>query len=94
MEIKIMDLRKYNFGLPLQITDESHKEKHPVKERVFMTTRELALRWRKDRRTIEQQRIKNKGAPFYRINGSVLYDLNDVIEYELQNYFRNGFKQA
>ena len=50
---------------------------------------ELAIRWRKSKRTIENYRysIKKDGLPFYKINGSVRYDLNDIIKYELDNYF-------
>ena len=83
------DLRQYNNGLPLQLSliDET-KQIDEVKERVFMTTEELAIRWRKSIKTIYNQRSKDEGVPFYKINGSVRYDLNDVIEYELDSFFR------
>jgi hypothetical protein len=83
-----MDLRKYNNGLPLQLSliDET-KEVDEVKDRCFMTTEELAIRWRKNIKTIYNQRSKKVGIPFYKINGSVLYDLNDIVKYELDNFF-------
>jgi hypothetical protein len=90
VRIKNMDLRKYNNGMPLQLSliDET-KEVDEVKDRVFLTTEELAIRWRKSIKTIYNQRGRKQGAPFYKINGSVLYDLNDIIKYELDNFF-NG----
>ena len=83
-----MDFRRFNHGLPLRLTDK-REPLEPVKDRVFMTTEELAIRWRKSKRTIENYRysIKKDGLPFYKINGSVRYDLNDIIKYELDNYF-------
>lgn len=85
-----MDLRKYNNGLPLQLSliDET-KEVDAVKDRCYMTTEELAIRWRKSIKTIYNQRSKKEGIPYYRINGSVLYDLNDIIKYELDNFFND-----
>ena len=85
-----MDLRQYNNGMPLQLSliDET-KEVDEVKDRVFLTTEELAIRWRKSIKTIYNQRGRKQGAPFYKINGSILYDLNDVIKYELNNFFND-----
>lgn len=90
VRIKNMDLRKYNNGMPLQLSliDET-KEVDEVKDRVFLTTEELAIRWRKSIKTIYNQRGRKQGAPFYKINGSVLYDLNDIIKYELDNFFND-----
>lgn len=86
----MVDLRQFNNGLPLQLSliDEK-KEIDEVKDRRFITTEELAIRWRKSPRTLCNQRSANEGVSFFRINGSVLYDLNDVIEYELNNYFKS-----
>ncbi len=84
------DLRQYNNGLPLQLSlIEETKETDEVTDRVFMTTEDLAIRWRKSPRTLENQRGSGVGAPYYRLNGSVLYDLNDVIKFELANYFNS-----
>lgn len=82
----IMDLRQFNNGLPIQI-DIGEAEKQTVSDRLFLTTDELAKRWRISKRTIENQRYKKNGIPFYKLDGSVRYDLNDVIAYELKNFY-------
>ncbi len=83
-----MDLRQYNHGLPLQLTNKDYADTDPVKDRFFLTTEELAIRWRKSPRTIENHRGKSGNVPYYKVNGSVLYDLNDVIEFELKGFFK------
>ena len=84
------DITKYNNGLPLQLSlIEEHQEIDEINERQFMTTRELARRWKKSPRTLENHRGQNKGVPFYRIQGLIRYDLNDIIKYELDNFFND-----
>ena len=80
-----MDVSKY-FGGPMN--PSANDDIDPVIGRQFLTTSELAVRWRKSQRTLENMRTNNKGISYYKINGSVRYDLLDVIEYELQNFFK------
>ena len=80
-----MDVSKY-FGGPMN--PSVNDDIDPVIERQFLTTSELAVRWRKSQRTLENMRTNNRGISYYKINGSVRYDLLDVIEYELQNFFK------
>ena len=80
-----MDVSKY-FGGPLDPSTSNDLD--PVIDRQFLTTYELAARWRKSQRTLENLRTNNKSIPYYKINGSVRYDLLDVIEYELKNFFQ------
>ena len=79
-----MDISKYFSG---PINPSQKDELDPVIDRQFLTTYELAARWRKSQRTLENLRTNNKGISYYKINGSVRYDLLDVIEYELSNFF-------
>jgi hypothetical protein len=82
------DITKYNNGFPLQLSlIEEPKEIDSVNERQFLTTRELAQRWKISHRTLERQRFEKVGASFYKIHGLIRYDLNDVIKYELNNFF-------
>lgn len=80
-----MDVSKY-FGRPMN--PSANDDIDPVIQRQFLTTSELAVRWRKSQHTLENMRTNNKGISYYKINGSVRYDLLDVIEYELQNFFK------
>ena len=87
---KMVDITKYNNGLPLQLSlIEEYKEIDAVNERQFLTTRELAKRWKISHRTLERQRFEKVGVSFYRIHGLIRYDLIDVIKYELDNFFND-----
>ena len=53
-------------------------------EKQFLTTDELAERWRKSKRTLENQRGKKQGPNYLKVDGKVLYDLEEIIAYENQ----------
>lgn len=51
---------------------------------MFITTRELAQRWRTEPSTLQNQRASTRGLPFVRTpTGRVLYRMSDVIEAEI-----------
>ena len=53
-------------------------------EKQFLTTDDLAERWRKSKRTLENQRGKKQGPNYLKVDGKVLYDLEERIAYEDQ----------
>ena len=59
-------------------------------DKIFLNTVELAERWSKSPRTLENWRGKNIGPNYYKIGGEVLYDLNEIVELENQSYVTNG----
>ena len=48
----------------------------------FMTTVELAARWKKSPRTLENWRVQGIGPNFYKIGAAVLYKVNEIEELE------------
>ena len=48
----------------------------------FLTTKELAGRWRVTEQAVKNWRREGKAPPFYTIHGSILYKLADVEELE------------
>ena len=48
----------------------------------FLTTNELAHRWRVSTDSLIRWRREGKDPPFYKIKGSVLYKLAEVEQYE------------
>lgn len=48
----------------------------------FLTTKELADRWRVTEKSVLKWRKEGKAPPFYTIHGSILYRLADVEELE------------
>jgi hypothetical protein len=59
-------------------------------DKQFLTTQELADRWRKSKRTLENQRGKGVGVDYIKIDGKVLYDIETVIAYENQSKISNN----
>ncbi|WP_084112851.1 helix-turn-helix transcriptional regulator [Belnapia moabensis] len=47
-----------------------------------LTQAELARRWRGSHRTLERYRYENKGPPYLKIGGRVLYRLEDIEAFE------------
>ena len=47
-------------------------------DKQFLTTQELADRWRKSKRTLENQRGKGVGVDYIKIDGKVLYDIETI----------------
>ena len=45
----------------------------------FMTTVELAARWKKSPRTLENWRVQGIGPNFYKIGAAVLYKVNEIV---------------
>ena len=67
----------------------SEKEQNQYRGKNFINTEELAKRWIKSPRTIENWRARKTGPNFYRIGGEVLYDLNEIIKLENDSYVAN-----
>ena len=53
----------------------------------YLDTKMLAKRWHISPRTLANHRTNRLGAPYYKISGKILYDIDDVIELEEKNYF-------
>jgi phage terminase Nu1 subunit (DNA packaging protein) len=53
-----------------------------MKDRNFIDQSELAERWKRSERTLENWRSRGIGIPYYKIGGKVLYDFDDVTAYE------------
>jgi|TARA_R110000796_G_C14227370_1_gene395465 hypothetical protein len=51
-------------------------------ERKFIDTKELAKRWGRSSRTLENWRGKQVGPTYYKIEGKILYDIEDVQNFE------------
>ena len=58
------------------MSDSKHRN------RIFLTEDEVAKRWRKSRRTLQRWRKSGTGPTYYVVNGSILYDLEDVLAVE------------
>jgi Helix-turn-helix domain len=52
-------------------------------------TIDLARRWKYSPRTLENLRWRKKGPPYLKLNGRVIYRLEDIEAYEAQ-HLRNG----
>ena len=48
----------------------------------FMTTAELAARWHKSPRTLENWRVQSIDPAYTKIGGTVLYKVSEIEEYE------------
>ena len=59
----------------------------------FLDTGELAARWKKSPRTLENWRGKGIGPNFFKIGGKVLYDFGQVIEFEKDSYKANNIER-
>ena len=73
----------------LDIKDFLGKNKDDKPEETFITTRELAKRWGKSHRTLENTRNSGfdrkghyEGLKYVKAGGSIKYRLSDIIEYE------------
>ncbi|QDP64559.1 MAG: hypothetical protein Tp1100DCM00d2C33371621_17 [Prokaryotic dsDNA virus sp.] len=53
-----------------------------MKDRNFIDQGQLAERWKRSERTLENWRSRGIGIPYYKIGGKVLYDFDDVTTYE------------
>jgi phage terminase Nu1 subunit (DNA packaging protein) len=53
-----------------------------MKDRNFIDQGQLAERWKRSERTLENWRSRGIGIPYYKIGGKVLYDFEDVTTYE------------
>ena len=49
-----------------------------MNERKFIDTKELADRWGRSSRTLENWRGKQIGHAYYKIEGKILYDIKDI----------------
>lgn len=53
-----------------------------MEEKIFLDQKELAKRWLRSHRTLENWRTKGKGPTYIKIGGKVLYRLSDIEEIE------------
>tara|TARA_R100000664_G_scaffold1197_1_gene3179 strand:+ start:185 stop:412 length:228 start_codon:yes stop_codon:yes gene_type:complete len=51
----------------------------------FITTAELAKRWRKSHRTLENWRVEGYGPSYSKIGGTVLYKIRDIEDFEKES---------
>lgn len=58
---------------------------------IYMTTAELAARWRIAPETLANQRARGEGLPYHKPGGSVLYRVADVLEAERARVFGLSF---
>jgi hypothetical protein len=49
---------------------------------IHLTEAELARRWRVSRRSLQRWRAEGSGPAFLRLNGRILYALDDIIGFE------------
>lgn len=56
----------------------------PSVAQVYLTQRDLCLRWRLSGRTLERWRAEDAGPAWYVIGGSIRYRLEDIEEFELR----------
>lgn len=63
-----------------------------TEDRVYLTQRELAERWRLSGRTLERWRAEPYGPAWVNIGGSIRYPMRDIEEFEQRN--RNTAGQA
>ena len=54
-------------------------------EKAFLTSKELADRWRLSDQTLANWRYTGKGPQFIRVGSRVLYPIDKVQEYETRN---------
>ena len=54
-------------------------------EKAFLTSKELADRWRLSDQTLANWRYTGKGPAFTRVGSRVLYPIDKVQEYETRN---------
>ena len=59
----------------------------------FLDTGELAARWKKSPRTLENWRGQGIGPNFLKIGGKVLYDFRKVVEFEENSYKANNIER-
>lgn len=55
------------------------------RERLYLTPKELSIRWKKSLQTLANNRALKKGISYTLLNGQVRYDMNDIEEYEKKN---------
>jgi len=53
-----------------------------IKEKIYLTNKELAKRWVRSPRTIEGWRAKKTGPNYLNLNGKIVYDLDEIIKFE------------
>ncbi|HLP65935.1 MAG TPA: helix-turn-helix domain-containing protein [Rhizobium sp.] len=63
---------------------------NPHPEHHWLTTAELAERWRMTTRTLERWRAEPYGPAWHRIGGKVLYLMVDVLAYDDRHRRKGG----
>ena len=53
-----------------------------MKEKIFLSNKDLAKRWVRSPRTIEGWRARKIGRDYLNLNGKIVYDLEDIIKFE------------
>ena len=55
-----------------------------MSDKLYLTSKELAHRWRLSEQTLANWRHARKGPPFARMGGRILYPLSIIIQHEQQ----------
>lgn len=53
----------------------------PIKEPVYLTVREAALKLRYSKSSLDYLRHKKKGPPYHKTGGKILYEVHELDEY-------------
>jgi len=64
------------------ITELREEASDPVFKESYIDTHQLAKRWSKSPRTLENWRGKDLGPKHFKVGGKVLYDLEDILDFE------------
>lgn len=61
-----------------------------TKDKVFIDTRQLAKRWCRDSGTIRKWRSRGNGPAYLKLNGKVVYDMEEIKKWEEESRVSNG----
>lgn len=63
-------------------------------EKLFLTSEQLAARWHITSTTLNQWRCSNRGPKYIKMNGRVLYELEEIRKFEENKRHREAAKTA
>lgn len=79
-----------DFARPINQQAAAHSDQMVSLDPIWLTTSELARRWRMAPRTLERWRASAAGPARHYIGGRVLYLLSDVLGYEGSQRRKSG----
>lgn len=59
-------------------------------ENIFLTTEELAERWKFSANTLKVWRVKGRGPDYIKIGSSVRYSIEDILAFEKEKHFKSN----